>query len=158
MDIRIKYHNEDMERLVRIEGKKSDWIDLRVAKETHIKEGDFQLVDLGVSIELPVGYEAHVCPRSSMFKNFGLIQTNSIGIIDHSYCGDNDVWKLPVYCLKGKDIYVDDGGNVHSETVLHVNDRICQFRIVEQQPQIDFVEVDTLGNDDRGGLGSTGVR
>ena len=139
--IRIKYHNNELKKLEYIDGK-SDWIDLRVAEDVVLKKGDFKLVSMGVSMQVPDGYEMIMAPRSSTFKNFGLIQTNSLGIIDESYCGDNDVIRMPVYATR--------------DTELHVNDRIAQFRIIEHQPSIIFDEVDSLGNSDRGGFGSTG--
>ncbi len=143
MKIRIKYFSENMERLRYIDGK-SDWIDLRAAEEVELKKGEFALIPLGVAMELPAGYEAHVVPRSSTFKNFGIIQTNSMGVIDETYCGDNDQWFFPAYALR--------------DTVIHANDRICQFRIMEHQPALEFEEADSLGNSDRGGHGSTGTR
>ena len=141
MKIRIKYFSQEIEKLRYVDGK-SDWIDLRAAKEVKLKKGEFALIPLGVAMELPAGYEAHVVPRSSTFKNFGVIQTNSMGVIDETYCGDNDQWFFPAYALR--------------DTVIHVNDRICQFRIMEHQPALDFEETDVLGNEDRGGHGSTG--
>ena len=140
MDIKIKYFTDEVEKIAPI--SKGDWIDLRAAATVEMKAGEFKLIPLGVAMQLPKGYEAHVCPRSSTFKNFGVIQTNSMGIIDNSYCGDNDQWFFPAYALR--------------DTVINLNDRICQFRIMENQPQIQFVTVETLGNDDRGGHGSTG--
>ena len=124
--------------------EKSDWIDLRSAIDFQLKKGEFMLVPLGVAMELPKGYEAHVVPRSSTFKTWGVLQTNSIGIIDESYCGDNDIWKMPVYATR--------------DTVIHKNDRICQFRIVRNQPSLFFLTVENLNNKDRGGIGSTGTR
>ena len=112
--------------------------------EIDLKAGEFKLISLGVSMQLPAGYEAHVVPRSSTFKNYGIIQTNHQGVIDNSYCGDNDVWKFPAYALK--------------DTHINKYDRICQFRIIEKQPQIMFNEVETLGNEDRGGFGITGTK
>lgn len=141
MKIRIKYMEENMEKLAYIGGK-SDWIDLRAAKKVVLSKGEFALIPLGIAMELPKGYEAHVAPRSSTFKQFGIIQTNSIGIIDESYCGDNDQWFFPAYALR--------------DTVIHAGDRICQFRIMEHQPPIEFEEVEALGHADRGGWGSTG--
>lgn len=140
-EIKIKYFTDAIEKLGYI-GEKSDWIDLRAAKRVEMKAGEFQLIPLGVAMALPKGYEAHVVPRSSTFKNFGVIQTNSIGIIDNSYCGPNDQWFFPAYALR--------------DTVIEVNDRICQFRIVENQPEIVFAEDSLEGNFDRGGYGSTG--
>ncbi len=139
--IRVKYFTDQIEKLEYIDGK-SDWIDLRAAENVVLKQGEFKLIPLGVAMELPKGYEAHVVPRSSTFKNFGIIQTNHQGVIDCSYCGDNDQWFMPAYAIR--------------DTEIHVNDRICQFRIMENQPKLQFDEVDTLGNDDRGGHGSTG--
>lgn len=139
--IRIKYFTDKIEKLDYIDGK-SDWIDLRASEEVELKEGDFKLIPLGVAMEIPKGYEGHLAPRSSTFKTWGLIQTNSIGVIDCSYCGDDDMWRMPVYATR--------------DTVIHVNDRIAQFRIIENQPKIVFEEVESLGNDSRGGFGSTG--
>ena len=139
--IKIKYFTDKIEKLTYIDGK-SDWIDLRAAEDVALKKGEFKLIPLGVAMELPEGYEAHVVPRSSTFKNFGIIQTNHQGVIDASYCGDNDQWFLPVYAVR--------------DTEIHINDRICQFRIMENQPRIVFDEVVNLGNTNRGGIGSTG--
>ena len=142
MDIKIKYFTQEIEKIAPI--SKGDWIDLRAAQKVELKAGEFKLIPLGVAMQLPRGYEAHVCPRSSTFKNFGVIQTNSMGIIDNSYCGDNDQWFFPAFALR--------------DTVNNVNDRICQFRIMENQPQLQFITVDSLDNEDRGGHGSTGVK
>ena len=141
MKIKIKYHT-DIEPLTYIGGDKSNWIDLRAAEDVFIPLGEYRLISLGVSMELPEGYEAHMVPRSSTFKNYGIIQTNHMGVIDESYCGDNDQWFFPAYALR--------------DTVIHVNDRICQFRIMEHQPTIEFEEAPRLGHEDRGGHGSTG--
>lgn len=139
--IRIKYFSEQIEKLTYIENK-SDWIDLRAAADVSLKKGETALIPLGVAMELPSGYEAHVVPRSSTFKNFGIIQTNHMGVIDESYCGNNDQWYMPVLAVR--------------DTKIHVNDRICQFRIMEHQPIIQFEETDELRHSDRGGFGSTG--
>ncbi len=139
--IKIKYLSNQIEKLKYIEDK-SDWIDLRAAEEVKLKAGEFKLIPLGIAMELPQGYEAHIVPRSSTFKNFGILQTNSMGIVDESYCGDNDQWFFPALAMR--------------DTEIHVNDRICQFRIMEHQPQINFIEVSELKNTDRGGHGSTG--
>lgn len=144
--IKIKYL-ADIEPLQPIVN--GDWIDLKVAEDTVIEWGEYKQIRLGVAMQLPEGYEALVAPRSSTFKKYGLIMTNSIGIIDESYCGDNDEWSFPAVCLKGN----TDGGK---RTVLKKNDRICQFRIIKHQPEIEFKTVDSLGNTDRGGFGSTG--
>ena len=140
--IKIKYHTDEIEKLRYIDGK-SDWVDLRAAEDVELKAGEFKLISLGVSMELPKGYEAYIVPRSSTFKNFGIIQTNHHAIIDESYCGDNDIWKYPAYALR--------------DTIIHKNDRICQFRIQKKQPDIIFEEVEHLGNVDRNGFGSTGT-
>lgn len=139
--IKIVYHTDRIDKLDYIEGK-SDWIDLRAAEDVEFRAGEFKMINLGVSMELPKGYEAHVVPRSSTFKNYGLIQTNSCGVIDQTYCGQDDVWHWPAYAVR--------------DTVVHVNDRICQFRIIENQPHIRFEEVDVLEGENRGGFGSTG--
>ncbi len=141
--IKIKYHNDKLEKLRYIDGK-SDWIDLRAAEHVTLKKGEFKLISLGVSMELPEGYEAHIVPRSSTFKNFGILQTNHLGIIDETYCANDDVWKFPALAVR--------------DTEIQVNDRICQFRIVKHQPKIEFQEVEDLGNAARGGFGSTGIR
>lgn len=141
--IKIKYCSEELEKLQYINGK-SDWIDLRAAERVEMKKGEFRLIDLGIAMEIPKGYEAHIIPRSSAFDKFGILQTNCMGLIDESYCGDNDRWFFPALAIR--------------DTVIEVNDRICQFRLMEHQPKINFVEVETLGNPDRGGHGSTGAR
>ena len=139
--IKVKYYTDAIDELCYVDGK-SDWIDLHTAEEVTMKAGEFRLIPLGLAIALPEGYEAHIVPRSSTFKNYGIIQTNHCGIVDESYCGNNDQWFMPAYALR--------------DTVIEVNDRICQFRIFEHQPALDFVETDDLGNEDRGGHGSTG--
>ena len=139
--IKIKYHTDEIEKLRYIDGK-SDWIDLRAAEDVELKAGEFKMISLGVSMELPKGYEAHVVPRSSTFKTWGILQTNSIGIIDESYRSDSDIWKMPVYATR--------------DTTIHKNDRICQFRIEKHQPTIKFEEVQHLEGEERGGFGSTG--
>ena len=141
--ITVKYFHEDMEPLCYVDGK-SDWIDLRAAEEVTLKAGEFKLIPLGVAMALPEGYEAHLAPRSSTFKNYGILQTNSIGVVDWSYRGDNDEWRMPVYATR--DVTIEKGA------------RICQFRIVENQPKLNFVRVEHLDGPDRGGFGSTGKR
>ena len=141
--IKIIYHNQNIDKIVTIENK-SDWYDLRAAETVEMKAGDYKLISLGVSMKLPEGYEAHVVPRSSTFKNFGVLQTNSFGIIDNSYSGTNDIWRFPALAMR--------------DTVIHEGDRICQFRIMKKQPQIEFVEVNELDEMDRGGIGTTGTR
>lgn len=140
MKIKIKYFN-DVEHLAQI--AIGDWIDLRASEDIELKTGDFKLIPLGVAMELPEGYEANIVPRSSTYKKFGIVQTNHFGVIDHSYCGDGDQWMFPALAMR--------------DTVIHKNDRICQFRINKIQPTIEFVEVEHLGNPDRKGFGSTGV-
>lgn len=139
--INIKYLTDSIDKLTYIDGK-SDWIDLRAAKTVDMEQMEFKLIPLGIAMQLPAGYEAHVIPRSSTFKNFGIIQANSMGLIDESYCGDNDQWYFPAIALR--------------KTTIRTNDRICQFRIMKHQPQIEFREVDNLNNESRGGIGSTG--
>ncbi|WP_304508422.1 dUTP diphosphatase [Anaerotignum sp.] len=141
--IRIKYLSDKIEKLRYIDGK-SDWIDLRAAERIELKQGEFRLIPLGIAMELPKGFEAHIVPRSSTFKNFGVIQTNHCGIVDESYCGNNDQWFFPALAMK--------------DTVIEENDRICQFRIFEHQPAIAFEETDNLSNKNRGGIGSTGKK
>lgn len=142
-EIKIKYLNDSIEPLRYIDGK-SDWIDLRAAEEVEFKTGEYKLIPLGVAMCLPKGYEAHVVPRSSTFKNYGLMQTNHMGVIDSSYCGDNDWWYVPMYATR--------------DVTVHAGDRICQFRIMENQPKIDFIQVEHLDGEDRGGFGSTGIQ
>ncbi len=139
--LKIKYHSKEIEKLTYIAGK-SDWIDLRSAQNVTLKKGEFRLISLGISIQLPKGYEAVIVPRSSTFKKFGIIQTNHMGVIDESYCGDEDLWMMPVLAVR--------------DTQVRVNDRICQFRIQKHQPHILFEETDSLHNPNRGGFGSTG--
>ena len=117
---------------------------MRAAQEVELKKGQQYYIPLGVAMELPKGYEAWLTSRSSMAKKFNIQHSDDLGVIDNSYCGDGDEWKLPVVALE--------------DTVIHVNDRICQFRIHEVMPEVELVEVDTLGNPDRGGLGSTGTK
>ena len=138
--IKIKYHNPDLAKIEKIEV--GDWIDLRAAENVKLSAGEFKLINLGISMKLPEGYEAHVVPRSSTFKTWGILQTNSMGIIDNSYSGTNDIWRFPAYAIR--------------DTEIKTNDRICQFRIVKKQPDIEFVKVDKLEDPDRGGFGSTG--
>lgn len=143
LTIKVRYLSDKIQPLEYIDGK-SDWVDLRAAEDVELKAGEFKLIPLGIAMQLPKGYEAIVAPRSSTYKNFGIRQTNSIGVIDETYCGDNDQWYFPA--------------RADRHTVIHVGDRICQFRIEKHQPQLFFEPVDTLGNADRGGIGSTGKR
>ena len=139
--IKIKYHVKELEKLRYIDGK-SDWIDLRVAEEVKMKAGEFRLISMGISVELPKGYEMWILPRSSAFKNFGVIQTNAVGVVDESFCGDNDIIHMPILAMR--------------DTEMHINDRIGQFRIAKHQAEIHFVEVEHLNHADRGGFGTTG--
>lgn len=139
--IKIKYHTDEIDKIKEI--AVGDWIDLRAAETVAMNTGDFKMISLGVSMKLPEGYEAHVVPRSSTFKKWGVLQTNSMGVIDNSYSGTNDIWRFPALAMR--------------DTVINKNDRICQFRIMKRQPTIEFEEVDTLDSVDRGGFGSTGA-
>lgn len=140
MEIQIKYH-ADIIPLEKI--NKGDWIDLRAAEDVELKAGDFKIISLGISMKLPDGYEAHIVPRSSTYKTWGILQTNHMGVIDNSYSGDNDIWRFPALAVR--------------DTVIHKNDRICQFRIVEKmRNDISLKTVDHLNETNRGGFGSTG--
>lgn len=141
MEIKIKYFDHGIDKIAAI--SIGNWIDLRAAETVELKAGEFKLIKLGVGMILPDGYEAHIVPRSSTFKSYGVIQTNHCGVIDNSYSGDNDQWRFPAYALR--------------DTVINKNDRICQFRIMEIQPELKFIEVEHLNETDRGGFGSTGV-
>lgn len=141
MKIFIKYFVPGLKKIEKLE--KGDWIDLRAAEDVELKAGEFRLVRLGVGMILPEGYEAHIVPRSSTFKNYGVIQTNGVGIIDNSYCGEEDEWRMQVYALR--------------DTHIAKNDRICQFRIVEKQPEFELQPVEHLKEKSRGGFGSTGI-
>lgn len=140
MQIKIKYLT-DIEKIEKIEV--GDMIDLRCAKDIEMHKGEFKLIPLGVAMELPEGYEAHVYPRSSTFKKHKILLSNSVGVIDCSYNGDGDQWQFPAYAME--------------DTFIPKNTRICQFRIFENQPDIELVEVESLGNENRGGIGSTGL-
>ena len=153
--IRIKYF-EGAKKLEKI--SKGDWIDLYANKDMFIPEGERAMIPLGVAMELPEGYEAHLAPRSSTFKTWGIIQTNSVGVVDHSFMGDNDQWHMPVYCLMSKSGMRDSDGRIVRGTWIHKGDKIAQFRIMEIQPEISFEEVEHLDNADRNGFGSTGTR
>jgi dUTP pyrophosphatase len=140
MEIKIKYFT-DIIPISYIEN--GDWIDLRAAETISFNAGEHKLVPLGVGMILPEGYEAHIVPRSSTFKKYGIIQTNHVGIIDNSYSGEEDEWKFSAYATR--------------DTIINKNDRICQFRIIERQPNIKFNIVSHLNDKSRGGFGSTGV-
>ena len=139
MNIKIKYH-ADITPLEH--GTDGDWVDLRAAEDVEMKAGDFKIISLGVSMQLPDGYEAHIIPRSSTFKTWGILQTNHMGLIDNTYCGNNDIWKFPALAMR--------------DTVIHKNDRICQFRVQKKMEELIFDTVDKLDSVDRGGFGSTG--
>ncbi|MDO4731213.1 MAG: deoxyuridine 5'-triphosphate nucleotidohydrolase [Clostridia bacterium] len=141
MEIKVVYHNKELLPLEFIENK-SDWIDLRCAEKVVLKKGEYRLISLGISVELPKGYEAHIVPRSSTFKNYGILQTNSMGVVDESYSGNNDIWRMPVLATR--------------DTVIGFNERICQFRIMKKMERIDIVTIEALSSENRGGFGSTG--
>lgn len=140
--IKIKYFDNEIDKIRKT--NKGDLIDLRAAETVEMKKGDFKLIKLGVGMKLPKGYKANVYPRSSTYKNFGIILANSVGQIDNSYSGDNDEWKFPAIAMR--------------DTIIHKNDRICQFEIQKIQPEIEFIEVEHLDEESRGGIGSTGRR
>ena len=133
-EIKVKYFVDDIDELCYVEGK-SDWIDLHAAETVTLKAGEFRLIPLGVAIALPEGYEAHIVPRSSTFKN-------SMGVVDYTYRGDGDQWYMPAYATR--------------DVTVEKNARICQFRIVRNQPRLKFTRVERLEGPDRGGFGSTG--
>lgn len=139
MEIKVKYH-ADIHPLEQTE--KGDWIDLRAAEDVELKAGEFKIISLGISMKLPEGYEAVIIPRSSTFKHWGILQTNHFGLIDNSYCGDNDIWKFPA--LATRDVLIEK------------NSRICQFRIQKKMENVTLTTVDKLENVNRGGFGSSG--
>ena len=139
--IKIKYFDNEIDKVEKI--SKGDWVDLRAAETVKMKKGEFKLIPLGVGMKLPEEYEANIVPRSSTYKNFKILQTNCFAVIDNSYSGDNDQWMYPAFATE--------------DTIIHKNDRICQFRINKIQPEIEFVEVEHLDDTDRGGIGSTGL-
>ena len=140
LTIKIKYHDDILPIDMFDNG---DWIDLRSAEDIDMSSGDFRLISLGVSMQLPEGYEAHIVPRSSTYKHWGIIQANHMGVVDNSYCGDDDIWKFPAIAIR--------------DTQIYKNDRICQFRIVKKQPEFEFEEVDHLDSPNRGGFGTSGL-
>lgn len=142
VDIKIRYFSDDIERLKYDEN--GDMIDLRASEDIEIKAGEYALIPLGVAMELPSGFEAHIYPRSSTFKTWGLTQANSVGVIDNTYNGNDDQWMCPVIASR--------------DVIIHKNDRICQFRIVRNQPEINFCEVKKLTGNNRGGFGSSGTK
>ena len=154
MKIRIKYF-EEATKLKKI--AKGNWIDVYANKDIFVKVNERAMIPLGFALELPRGWEAHLAPRSSTFKTWGIIQTNSVGVVDDTYIGDNDQWHMPVYCLEGNNIELIDGVEVKG-TWIRKGDKIAQFRIMEVMPEIEFDEVESFGNSDRGGFGSTGSK
>ena len=152
VDIKVKYFSDAYEG-AELEEATSDrnWIDLRAKEDIFIPKNTFALIPLGVAIQLPKGYEAHIVPRSSTFKTWGIIQTNSMGVVDETYCGDKDQWYFPAFCIETKDII-----NGVEGTYINKGDRICQFRIMPRQESIKFTAVKCLNNEDRGGFGTTG--
>ncbi|EGT3612994.1 deoxyuridine 5'-triphosphate nucleotidohydrolase [Clostridium perfringens] len=154
MIIRIKYF-DNATKLKKI--TKGNWIDVYANKDVFVKCGERAMVPLGFALELPEGWEGHLAPRSSTFKTWGIIQTNSVGVVDDTYIGDNDQWHMPVYCLQGKEIESENGEEVKG-TWIRKGDKIGQFRIMEVMPEIEFEEVESFGNKDRGGFGTTGTK
>lgn len=146
MKLRVKYL-QDATRMNKI--TKGNWIDVYAYQDTFVPEGERAMINLGFALELPKGWEGHLAPRSSTFKTWGVIQTNSVGVVDDTYIGDNDIWHMPVYCLQAKD---------ENGTWIKKGDKIGQFRIMEVMPEIEFEEVESFGNQDRGGFGTTGVK
>jgi dUTP pyrophosphatase len=139
--ILVKYHTDGIEMK---EIEVGDWQDLKAAETVSLKPGDFYKVSLGVSVKLPQGYEAHIVPRSSAFDKWGVIQTNGMGVIDESYCGENDIWKMPVFAIR--------------DSIIEKGDRICQFRIMKKQPRLEKTPADRMYGKNRGGFGSTGKK
>ena len=150
MKIRIKYF-EGATKLKKI--TKGNWIDVYARKDVFVPLAERAMIPLGFALELPKGWEGHLAPRSSTFKTWGLIQTNSVGVVDDTYIGDNDEWNMPVYCLKGHDSKDGVAG-----TLVKCGDKIGQFRIMEVMPELEFEEVESFGNVDRGGFGTTGTK
>ena len=140
LEVLVKYHDKDLGKIEKL--PVGDWIDLRSAERVDMNMFDSKFISLGISMKLPEGYEAHMVPRSSTFNKWGILQTNGIGIIDESYCGENDVWKFPALAMRS--------------TTIFKGDRICQFRIMPKMPEVIFTEVEHMNDPDRGGLGSTG--
>ena len=140
--IKVKYFNQNIVKINKI--AIGDWIDLRAAETVTMKQFDFQLIPLGVGMKLPEGYEANVVPRSSTFKNFGILQTNSFGVVDESYCGNDDQWFFAALAMR--------------DTVIEEGDRICQFRINKKMESVEILEVSELEEQSRGGFGSTGKK
>lgn len=142
LQIKVKYFDKEIEKLQKF--NTGDWIDLRAAETVELKQGEYKLIPLGVGIKLPKGYEVNIVPRSSTFKNFGVLQTNSFGVIDNSYSGNNDQYHFPALAMR--------------DTVINKNDRICQMRVNRIMPDLEIIEVEFLDEVSRGGIGSTGVK
>ena len=140
MEIKINTHGNPMPEF----RDNGDWVDLCASKTVEMKAGEFCIIPLGISMQLPAGCEAHLLPRSSTYKKWGITMVNSMGIIDNSYCGDNDIWGF--------------AARADRDTKIEKGDRIAQFRIMKKQENFTFVPVETLGNKDRSGFGSTGTR
>ena len=135
--VKIKYFDKTLPELE----CHGDWIDLYNKEEVSLKVSEHKLIDLNVAVKLPKGYEAHILPRSSTFKNYGLLIANSMGVVDNAYCGDNDEWKLSAIATK--------------EITIPKGSRIAQFRIIPSQ-NVKLKTVENLGGIDRGGFGSSG--
>ena len=142
LEILVKYHDQEVGKIEKF--PVGDWIDLRSAERVDMDAGQFKIIPLGISMKLPEGYEAHVLPRSSTFKKWGILMTNSMGVIDESYCGEHDIWGFPALAMR--------------TTTIFKGDRICQFRIVKKMPEVKFTEVDHMTDPDRNGFGSSGSR
>lgn len=155
MKMRIKYLDGAI-RMNKI--TKGNWIDVYAYQDTFVPEGERAMINLGFALELPQGWEGHLAVRSSTFKTWGIIQTNGVGIVDDTYIGDNDIWHMPVYCLQGKDVEWISETTGKQGTWIRKGDKIGQFRIMEVMPEIEFEEVESFGNQDRGGFGSTGSK
>lgn len=153
MKIRIKYF-EGATKLNKI--KKGNWIDVYANDDVFVRLNERAMIPLGFALELPEGWEGHLAPRSSTFKTWGIIQTNSVGVVDDTYIGDNDQWHMPVYCLQAKDVEVIDGVEEKGAWIRKGN-KIGQFRIMEVMPEFELEEVECFGNEDRGGFGTTGI-
>ena len=171
MKLRIKYF-ENATKLEKI--SKGNWIDVYANKDIFVEKNTRAMIPLGFALELPEGWEGHLAPRSSTFKSWGVIQTNSVGVVDDTYIGDDDQWHMPVYCLDAKDVIDNEvegtwishikslilklikKDNRIQGTWIRKGDKIGQFRIMEVMPEIEFEEVEEFGNQNRGGFGTTG--
>lgn len=129
-----------------------EWYDLRAAEDVDLPLHGFRIISLGISMQLPLGYEAVIAPRSSTFAKYGIIQTNGLGVIDNAFCGDTDIWGFPAYCLNS----TRDPDSYFPGTFIAKGDRICQFRILERQPSATFISTASLSSVGRGGFGSSG--